>query len=293
MNTVKTYQKVNSEKENVSFRISKMEDIFIKRDGAVDEPHRHDFFTVLIINKAKGIHKIDFNTYVLSSNQIYFVAPGQVHQLIEEEASMGYVMTFSTQFLIENSIQLSFIESLNLFHDYGQSPPLIANDRQHLKLKNYADEILNLFNSTSKMKELSMGAFLKLFLIECNNLCSINPLESNFDTSDNHIISKFKKRVNESYKLEHLISYYADQLHITSDHLNRTIKSTIGKTAKEYIQSRIITEAKRLLYFSKLSNKEIGFALGFSEPANFSAFFKNCTGFSPSNFQKKEVLLLK
>ena len=94
--------------------------------------------------------------------------------------------------------------------------------------------------------------------------------------------------VNESYKSEHSISYYADQLHITPDQLNRIIKSTIGKTSKEYIQSRLITEAKRLLYFSNLSNKEIAFELGFNEPANFSAFFKKCSGFSPLNFKKKE-----
>ena len=289
MNAVKTYRKVNSINENVSFGISKMEDIYVNRKGKVDEPHRHDFFTVLVIKKAKGIHKIDFNTYTLGNNQIYFVAPGQVHQVIEEEASKGYVMTFSTQFLIENSIQFSFIESLNLFHDYGQSPPLIPNDKQYVKLEDYADEILNLFNSSSKMKELSIGAFLKLILIECNNLCSINPIASNSDTPENHVIGEFKKQVNESYKSEHSISYYADKLHITPDHLNRIVKSTIGKTAKEYIQSRLITEAKRLLYFSKLSNKEIGFELGFNEPANFSAFFKKCTHLSPSNFKINEI----
>ena len=291
MKTVKTNQKVNSEKENVSFGISKMESIYIKRNGVVDEPHRHNYYTVLIINKAKGLHKIDFNTYELSNKQIFFVAPGQVHQVIEEEASIGYVMTFSTNFLIENSIHLSFIESLNLFHDYGQSPPLTPNDKQYIKLESYAVEVFNLYKSSSKMKELSIGAFLKLFLIECNNLCSINPIEPNSDISKNRIISEFKNRVNESYKSEHSISYYADQLNVTPDHLNRIIKSTIGKTAKEYIQSRIITEAKRLLYFSKLSNKEIGFELGFNEPANFSAFFKKCAGFSPSNFKKKEFSL--
>ena len=288
MKTVKTYQKVNSSNENISFGISKMEDIYVNRNGDVDEPHRHDFFTVLVINKAKGIHKIDFNTYVLENSQIYFVSPGQVHQVIEEEASMGYVMTFSTQFLIENSIQLSFIESLNLFHDYGQSPPLKPNNKQFTKLETYAKEVFDLINSTAKMKELSVGAFLKLFLIECNNLCAVKFVDSNSGTTENHIIGEFKKRVNESYKTEHSISYYADQLHITPDHLNRTIKSTIGKTAKEYIQSRIITEAKRLLYFSKMSNKEIGFELGFNEPANFSAFFKKCTEVSPSYFKKKE-----
>lgn len=293
MNTVKTYHNVNSINENVSFGISKMEDVYAKRNGKVDEPHRHDFFTVLVINKAKGTHKIDFNSYDLGSSQIYFVSPGQVHQVIEEEASKGYAMTFSTQFLIENSIQLSFIESLNLFHDYGQSPPLTPDEAQYIKVESYAIEVFNLYHGAANLKEQSIGAFLKLFLIECNNICSINPIESNSVTSKNHTIGKFKRLVNESYKSAHSISYYADQLFITPDHLNRIVHTTIGKTAKEYIQSRIITEAKRLLYFSHLSNKEIGFELGFNEPANFSAFFKNCTGLSPSNFQKKEVLLVK
>ena len=138
------------------------------------------------------------------------------------------------------------------------------------------------------MKELSIGAFLKLFLIECNNLCSINPLDSNFKSSENRIVSEFKNWVNKSYKSEHSTNYYANELHITPDHLNRIIKSAIGKTAKEYIQSRLITEAKRLLYFSNLSTKEIGFELGFTEPANFSAFFKKCTQLSPSSFKNKD-----
>ena len=100
MESFKTYQEVNSEKANLNFGISKMQDIYQKRNGATDEPHRHNYFTVLIIKKAKGLHKIDFTSYDLSERQIFFVAPGQIHQVIEEEQSHGFVMTFATQFLI-------------------------------------------------------------------------------------------------------------------------------------------------------------------------------------------------
>jgi AraC family transcriptional activator of pobA len=291
--TVKTYQEINPRKENVSFGISKMEDIYEKRQGEFDVPHRHDFFTVLVVTKAKGLHKIDFNNYELAEHQIYFVSPGQVHQVIEDEGSVGYVITFSTQFLIENSIQLSFIESLNLFHDYGQSPPLTPAIDQYEKLEDYAKEVFDLHHSTAKMKELSIGAFLELFLIECNNICAVDLIGLKPENSENHMISDFQKRVNEKYKSEHSISYYADQLFITPDHLNRIIKGSIGSTGKAYIQSRIITEAKRLLFFSQLSNKEIGFELGFNEPANFSAFFKKRTGLAPSAFCENEASHLK
>jgi AraC family transcriptional regulator, transcriptional activator of pobA len=130
MDSLKTYQNVNAAHHNISFGISQMETIYTKRKGRVDEPHRHDYYTVLVINKAKGQHKIDFNTYDLGQRQIFFVAPGQVHQIIEEEQSIGYVMTFSNQFLLESLIPLSFIESLNLFNNYGQSPPLLPSAAQ-------------------------------------------------------------------------------------------------------------------------------------------------------------------
>lgn len=289
MSIVKTYQKVNSEKENVSFGISKMEEIYTKRNGKIDEPHRHNYYTVLIINKSEGFHKIDFNTYHLGTNQIFFVAPGQVHQVIETTKSYGFVMTFSNQFLVENSIPLSFIDSLNLFHNYGQSPPLLPSKLQFESIEAFANQILNLFHSEAIMKQLSIGAFLKLLLIECNSICSINPIESDIDSTGDNLIRNFKNTVDKHYKKEHSTTYYANELYITPDHLNRTVKSKIGKTAKEYIQARIITEAKRLLYFTELNNKEIAYELGFNEPANFSAFFKKNTLLSPSNFKKKEI----
>ena len=289
MDAVKTYQNINVEDEGLSFGISKMEDIYEKRHGEVDEPHRHHYYTVLVVNRAKGLHNIDFNSYDLGQNQIYFVSPGQVHQMIEKEKSYGIVMTFSTDFLIQNSIPLAFISDLNLFQNYGQSPPLLPEKKVFDKVIHFTNEILNLFKGHQNNKFLSIGAYLKLLLIECSNICTVQPNNPSLESSKSNIIRQFKSAVDDHYKKEHSTSFYANYLNITPDHLNRSVKDRLGKTAKEYIQSRISTEAKRLLYFTDLSNKEIGYELGFNEPANFSAFFKKCTQLSPSNFRKKEL----
>ena len=289
MNIVKTYPKVNSKEEHIHFAISRMENIFVKRKGVVDEPHRHDFYTVLIINKANGLHKIDFNTYHLSNNQLFFVAPGQVHQVIEKEQSFGFAMTFSIQFLIENAIPLSFIDGLNLFQNYGQSPPLFPAEEKFKNIEHFAEKIFELSDSDAKMKSLSIGAYLKLLLIECNNICSISQLPDVHAVEINFIQS-FKNAVDQNFRTEHSASFYANLFNITTDHLNRTVKAKIGKTAKNYIQSRIITEAKRMLYFTSLSNKEVGYELGFNEPSNFSAFFKKQTNISPSEFKSAETV---
>lgn len=289
MEKLKVYENIQNEEDCDSFGIAKMEDIYAQRKGQVDEAHRHNYYTVLIVASAKGQHKIDFTSFDLGPQQVYFVAPGQVHQVIEEEASTGFVLTFTNQFLVQNAISTSFISSLNLFQHYGYNPPLIPSSEQFETITEYANQIFRLFHSKEEMKLLSIGAFLKLLLIQCNNICTLHPIAIQEEMAEKQVILDFKREVDQHYKQEHSTSFYANLLHLSPDHLNRIIKSTLGKTAKEYIQSRLITEAKRLLYFTDLNNKEIGYTLGFSEPANFSAFFKKCTNYSPSQFKKTEL----
>lgn len=291
MDKIKTYQHVNASNSKLSFGISRMEAIYTQRKGQTDTPHRHDYYTALLIKKAQGKHLIDFESYPLNDLQVYFITPGQIHQIVEETMSIGYAMVFSVEFLIENNIPLSFINDLNLFNSYNQNPPLDLRLDQLDKLTYYCEEIIACQDNEHKFKTAATGALLKLFLIYCNQLCTRPTTNTQQLEAGNSILKNFKHLVEEHYVTWHHTSDYAKTLNITPDHLNRTIKSLIGKTAKNYIQSRITIAAKRLLYFSNLSAKEIGYQLGFSEPANFSAFFKKNTGLSPSQFKKSATLI--
>ncbi len=286
MTQIKTYQKVNRNDLSSTFSVSKMKTSYGKRKDKKNAPHRHNYFTVLLVKKAKGQHFIDFNEYQLADNQVFFVSPGQVHQVIEKEKSFGYVLTFTAQFLLSNNIPLSFIEDLNLFNDYGDSPPIKLSKNQLDKLTVYSEEILELHNTNTKFKEQAIGASLKLFLIYCNNLCTLPKENIQLVQAGHSILKKFKTAVENHHTEWHSSTEYATFLNITPDHLNRTIKTLIGKTAKEYIQTRISIAGKRLLYFSDLSIKEIAYQLGFSEASNFSASFKKCAKLSPSEFRK-------
>lgn len=286
MQLVKTYESPNHTDASIHFGISKMETSFAKRNGEPDQPHRHNYYTVLITKKATGQHFIDFNEYQLGENQIYFISPGQVHQIIEKQPSKGYSIVFSNEFLVRNIIPVCFIEDLNLFNDFGDSPPLQLNNKEMEKVVNYANEIYEIFNSKVSFKDDAIGALLKLILIQCNNICSLPKRHIHSVDGKNSLLSNFKNLINEKHKEWHNTTEYAQELNISPDHLNRVVKSLTGKTAKEHIQSRIIVAAKRMLFFTDLSSKEISFELGFSEPANFSAFFKNNVGISPIHFKE-------
>ena len=282
MDQVKTYAKVNRNNPSLTFGISRIESIFEQRNGVPDLPHRHDYYTVILTRKANGKHFIDFQEYDFLGDQLYFIAPGQVHQIIENEQSFGYVIVFSVDFLVENNIPIDFIENLRLFNIFEKNPPLHLNEQELSSLDRYFEEIFQMFHYTEmEYKDEAIGALLKLVLISCNNTCSLPKREKN---DKNSILSNFKVLINQFFKKWHTTTEYANELSLSSDHLNRIVKAQTGKTAKEHIQSRIIVEAKRLLYFTDMSTKEIGFELGFSEPANFSSFFKSHVGLSPSKF---------
>lgn len=288
MEAIKRYQHVHPEDNAISFDIKRMEDIYEDTQGQADEPHRHSYYTIVIVKEAKGTHQIDFNNFVLAAQQVYFISPGQIHQIIEEKPSRGYALTFSPQFMLENGIEKCFIEDLHLFHPFEYSPPLELTEEELTDLVQLLEEMIEFVGSGKKFRYQAVGALLKLLLIKCNNACSL-PQEDNTQTVQAAVslLRDFKQLLDDKYQEWHKVHNYASALHITPDYLNTSVKSLTGKSAKEHIQSRMIIAAKRLLLFSSLPAKSIAYQLGFSEPANFSQFFKKCTGLSPSQFRQE------
>ncbi len=78
----------------------------------------------------------------------------------------------------------------------------------------------------------------------------------------------------------------ARQLAVHVNHLNHCVRATTGKTTTEHIAARRASEAKALLRHTNWNIAEIGYGLGFDEPAHFTYFFKKQTGFAPSAFRR-------
>jgi len=80
-------------------------------------------------------------------------------------------------------------------------------------------------------------------------------------------------------------SDFANAMSVHTNHLNRTLKDTLGHTTTELIAERVLREAKVLLGRTNWPVSEIGYALGFPEPTHFSNFFRKHTGQSPMRFR--------
>ena len=252
--------------------------IYDRSGGVVDEPHRHDYYTVLLTDKADGNHIVDFKEFPFETKQVHFVAPGQVHQVVASSRPDGWVFTFSRDFLAESNIPENFITNINLFSPFGESPPLKLDDATFAKLVQIIEDMASCASEDLTYRHRALGALLQLFLIYCNNSRELNTTQLSEEDASVCILRDFKNLVDQNYTRWHKIGPYAEEIHITSKHLSSTVKAMSGKSAKEMIQDRLLLEAKRMLLHTGLSVKEIAYTIGFEEPLHFSGFFKKKAG---------------
>lgn len=284
---IKTYSLSNQENQLIDFKLQTMEQIEERMGENVDSPHRHNYYTIILIKKGSGKHIIDFQEYEMTNNSIYFVAPGQVHQVLPASRSEGFVLTFTADFLLRNNISEQLINDVYLYNNFGESPPLPLHDHELLAYVELIKQIKDFSRANSNYGNEAIGSLLKLFLIKSYSLCNLCGSEE-LQSSEprNPLFRNFKNQIDKNFSLKHKVNDYAELLSVSSDYLNKVVKSLSGFSAKDYIQNRLMVEAKRNLLFTDLSNKELAYQLGFEEPAHFSNFFKKHAGTTPVEFRE-------
>lgn len=262
--------------------------IYEQAKGKTDVAHRHDYFTVVLVEVAKGLHIIDYNEFAFGHSEVHFVSPGQVHQVALTEKPKGCVITFTEDFLIQNNIPIRFISNINLFQTFGNTPPLKLDSQTFDRLNRLTVDMEACLSEAFNYGDRALGALLQLFLIYCNNSSKLDTTQLSEDHTGICILRDFKGLIEERFKEWHKVKDYATQISITPKHLSQTVKNITGKVAKEHIQDRLVLEAKRLLLHTELSIKEIAYEIGFEEPLHFSGFYKKQTGSSPSDFRHQK-----
>jgi len=272
---------------HASFHLQRMEAIHELAGGKADVPHRHAYYTVIWVRAGAGTHLVDFREYPIEKEVVFFISPGQVHQLRPAEHPQGWVITFSPDFLQHHHISEDFIREINLFNSFEQRPPVQLGPEAVEKLSTLLPLMEDTFRSGMPFRIAALSAYLKLFLLYCNQECVLQRPQQDPNDSGHRILRDFKELVTRHFRTLRKTSDYAERLHITPKYLNQVVRSLLGQTAKEVIQEKIVLNAKRELRYSAKSVKEIALELGFEDPLYFSHFFKTCTGQSPTSFRSE------
>ncbi len=176
---------------------------------------------------------------------------------------------------------------------FGPSPTMFVSleEEDTDKLKKLQDLFEEEYESEEEIKGEMLRMLLVRLIIQTTRLAKKQYCKSDEITENKfNLIRQFNVLVEIHYKKEHQVQYYAGLLNKSPKTIANIFSLYSKKTPLQIIQERIITEAKRLFYYTDKSVKEIADELGFEEVAHFSKFFKNCTNQTPSEIKKSSSI---
>jgi AraC family transcriptional regulator, transcriptional activator of pobA len=247
-------------------------------------PHRHSYYTILWSFNNAGNHTVDTHSFSFRPQTVWFIAPGQVH-CIDPPQPKGVMLLFAPELFACRSVDDGLLSKLALFHSQGQ--PLLLSDENAARLMTHTVALSDAFFSSATFRMETIEAHLKLFLVACNDLWLLQQNQQGKESTRQHpAVTAFKKLVENHLHDWHKVDDYAGSLCLSPRYLAELIGKATGQSPKEYISGQLTIEAKRFALFSDLSVKEIGFRLGFDDPARFSRFFRQNTGLSFLEFRQ-------
>ncbi|KAA2239509.1 helix-turn-helix domain-containing protein [Chitinophaga agrisoli] len=269
----------------------KSEDIIVSRFAPYLEthpnlcqPHKHDFFHMLLFTKGGGTHSIDFVTFPVTPFQMYFMIPGQVHSWDFEGEVDGIVINFTAPFFKAFLLNPSYLDQFPYFCGKPSTSVIYLPEELQPEILRLMTCIVqeseaNQPNSADMIKVLLVALFINLGRLQHENL------HLKLHHPQFNIFKKFIDLTDKNITTLRLPSEYADLLCISPNYLNMICNAIIAKPAGEIIRDRVVLEAKRLITNIDLSISEIAYQLNFKDASYFSKFFKKQTGLPPEDFR--------
>jgi AraC-like DNA-binding protein len=223
---------------------------------------------------------IDGTPVELAGHHIVFIKPGTIINLYAKGEMNGKCLCFTGTFLSSgyNVAWEDFAISRQQYIDVDLSDALQGWEC-----------ILTGMDQEYRDQQLRVNDVLRSYVNIL--LCKLDRKLSNIPAANRRLvpddkIRQFRLLLEKHFFMHRTAAFYAAQLNISANYLNKLCKMHESISCGAMIRRRIIMEAQRLLYYTKLPVVEIANRLGFESSSYFITFFKRNVGLTPDNFRK-------
>lgn len=244
--------------------------------------HRHDFHFFILQEEGRSQIEIDFKKYQLKKASIAYIHPSQVHLMTKIENAGLYLVAVSNENLDPRY--------LHLLEEMVPASPLSLKTADFFILAQAVQLSINIFERKDDK------LYSTLLKDSCNTLVGLIVSQYLKQSEPATGLSRFEIVTREFRQAleQHFVQYkrpsdYAKLLNISASYLNECVRNVTGSSVSHHIQQRVILEAKRMLYHSGKSVKEISAELGFEDYPYFSRLFTKVTGMTALTFRNKNL----
>ena len=246
------------------------------------EPQKLTNAVIAICTAGSCRLKINLNEYEVEAPMLISLLPGQIIESVDHSANLeGYTISLSRR----------FIDMLNLPGWQQQymlmyNNPLSPIDSEKLTAIRifYAILYRAAANEENPFRLQVIENLIRVFYY--GGVYQFKHRETTSYATKNNIVERFICLVEENYRQERLIGFYADKLCITPKYLSKLVKENTGRSAGEWIESHVILEARAMLQSSDMTIQQIATSLNFPNQSFFGKYFKRATGLSPKQYRR-------
>lgn len=252
------------------------------------EPHQHaGLLQLLYLQQGNAQLHLDGEETHMGSGQMLLVPQNFVHGFKFSTDAVGYVITVAYPFVVK------------LAQTMGGGTGWFSNPFLH-EVKGGDDDVCLTSAFAAFVREYRGGAPHRHLIVESLLSTIVVMLarkiqegrpQSARGVKDNPLYCRFTDLLNQWWDKHYSLDRYARELGITTAHLNSLCRRIAQRSALDLVHERLILEAKRSLAYTSMSISQLSYAIGFSDPAYFTRFYKRETGESPRDFRRRLELL--
>lgn len=251
---------------------------------AAHEPYKLKHAAICICTAGHCSIKVNLQHYEIESPMLVTLMPGQIVEGIDYSPNFdGITIVLSKH----------FIDMLNLPGWQQQYMALFNNPVNTISVDTLRH--LEIFYTILHKAASDEENPFRLQVIEnlirvfyYGGVSKFRKFESSVTPIKNSIVERFMELVQEYYREERLIGFYADKLCITPKYLSKLVKENTGRSAGEWIDSHVILEARAMLQSSDMTIQQIAASLNFPNQSFFGKYFKRATGLSPKQYRSSK-----
>ena len=249
---------------------------------------RFNFILMAMCKKGKAQYSIDTRQQVVKPGDLMFVS--ERHVIDNYEASPDFeclCIMLTTEYYHGFVQDVKNVSSLLLFSMNNPVVPLTSKEIQ--VFTNYFETIRKKMADRSHQYRtpLVQALLLAMFYDMSNVIYRVERMTNRKQTRAEAIFANFIHLLEQNFRTQRRVSWYADQLCITPKYLSEIIKKISLRTPNEWIDSYVILEARVLLKNTTKSIKEITDELNFPNQSFLGKYFKEHVGVSPSEYRKR------
>jgi len=265
------------------FQVERVDAIDLLADYGDDilQAHRDDHYIFILQESGHTSIMLDFNVMELYGPTLFYILPGQVHHYVATHDVAGWFMAMDASLLKD-----AFRDELVSNTPTRQA--LVLNDAA------YISQCFRLLHDVRKQDSASpyhiqvmhhLLAGLTGMFAEAYSMAGKS--NNSQPTRVESITKEFKQLLVKHFTTVKSPVEYAAMLNISLSYLNEVVKQSTGFPVTYWIQQQVMLEAKRLLYYTGLSAKEIAYSLGYDDHTYFARLFKKTLQCTPLNFRRQ------